>query len=314
MILEPYKKTILVTGSNGLLGQKLIHLLRLRKDIILIACSKGENRISETNGYIYETLDITSENNTQTIISKYNPHTIIHTAAMTNVDACEINQKECYEVNVKGTENLIKSAETIKEHTPHFIHLSTDFVFDGKSGPYKEEDITNPLSWYANTKLQSEEIVMQSKLNWAIARTIIVFGTAEKISRTNIVLWAIENLINKKEINIVNDQYRTPTLAEDLADACVRIADRKACGIFHVSGKDFMSIYEMVVRIANYFNFDATLVKPISSEGLNQPAKRPPKTGFDISKAMQVLGYNPHTFEESLDIIVQQLKHNEQTK
>jgi len=308
LILEPYKKTILVTGSNGLLGQKLIHALRHRKDITLIASSKGENRISETSGYIYEALDITSEDNTHRVISKYLPHTIIHTAAMTNVDACEINQKECFEINVKGTENLIKSAESIKEHSPHFIHLSTDFIFDGKSGPYKEEDIPNPLSWYANTKLQSEKIVMQSKLNWAIARTIIVFGTAEKISRTNIVLWAIENLKNNKELNIVNDQYRTPTLAEDLADACIRIADKNAGGIFHISGKDFMSIYEMVIRIANYFNYDASLVKPISSEGLKQPAKRPPKTGFHIQKAIDYLGFKPHSFEEAIELVANQIK------
>lgn len=273
----------------------------------LVACSKGENRISKTNGYIYEPMDITNSENVQLIIQKYKPQTIIHTAAMTNVDACELDKESCFNINVNGTKNLLQAAKLIQQHKVHFIHLSTDFIFDGKNGPYKEEDEPNPLSRYAETKLESEKLVQQSSLKWSIVRTIIVFGVAEKMSRTNIVLWAIESLKNAKELTIVNDQFRSPTLAEDLAEACVKIADIKAQGIFHVSGKDFMSIYEMVVRIAKHLKLDTNLVIPISSSGLNQPAKRPPKTGFDIKKAIESLNYNPHSFEESIDIVIHQI-------
>jgi dTDP-4-dehydrorhamnose reductase len=308
LISELHKKNILVTGSNGLLGQKLVHLYKSRVDVKLVACSKGENRISEKNGYIYEQMDITDKENVQQIIQKYKPHVIIHTAAMTNVDACELEKETCYNINVNGTKNLLQAAALIQQHKIHFIHLSTDFIFDGKNGPYKEEDKPNPLSRYAETKLESEKLVEQSSLNWSIVRTIIVFGVAEKMSRTNIVLWAIEALKNGKELTIVNDQFRSPTLAEDLAEACVSIANTNAYGIYHISGKDFMSIYEMVVRIAKYLNLDTNLVKPITSTGLNQPAKRPPKTGFDISKATHNLGYSPHTFEEAINIVVHQIE------
>ncbi len=297
---------ILITGSNGLLGQKLVALLANKEGITLLATSKGANRISNTNGYQYQSLDITNENEVATIFNSFKPDTIINTAAMTNVDSCESLQKECWKLNVTAVEFLIKYAE---EHQAHLVHLSTDFVFDGENGPYKETDQANPLSYYGKSKLAAEELVQQANTKWSIVRTIIVYGVAENMSRSNIVLWAKQALEKGDPLTIVNDQFRSPTLAEDLAIGCWLIAEKQATGIFHLSGKDLMSIIELVYRVADFYGYDKSNLQPIKSSSLNQAAKRPPKTGFILDKAFNELGYSPCSFEEGLAIVDEQLKN-----
>lgn len=298
-------QTILITGSNGLLGQKLVHLIKNKKSYQLIASSKGRNRISDSEGYIYEPLDITNPDEVKEIFSRYQPNIVINTAAMTNVDACEEDKETCIRLNVTAVEYLI---ENCKKYNSHLIHLSTDFIFDGEEGPYSEEDHPNPLSFYGQSKLDSEKLVQDSGLKWAIVRTIIVYGIAEEMSRSNIVLWAKSALEKGENLKIVNDQFRSPTLAEDLAEACWLIADKEAEGIFHISGKDIMSIVELVRRVANFYAYDTSIINETSSDNLNQAAKRPPKTGFVLDKARRELSYQPHSFEEGLKILTQQLK------
>lgn len=310
-------KKILITGSNGLLGQKLVYALLNRKDVTIIATSKGQNRISEKNGYSYESLDITDKDQVQKIMLKYTPDVVINTAAMTNVDACEFEKEECWKLNVTAVKNFIDLIEFSKVSADelsrkikdcHFIHLSTDFVFDGEKGPYKETDEPNPLSFYSKSKYEAERILQQSKIKWSIIRTIIVYGIVDNMSRTNVVLWAKDSLEKKKQINVVDDQFRSPTLAEDLAEGCISAAMKGATGIFHVSGKDIMSILELVYRVADFWKLDKSLVNPIKSDTLNQPAKRPPRTGFILTKAIKELDYKPHSFEEGLEIVNEQLR------
>lgn len=298
-------KKILITGSNGLLGQKLVHKLKKHSNFHLIASSKGANRINDKAGYTYESLDIANREEVLRLFEKHQPEVVINTAAMTNVDACEENQAKCWELNVTAVEYLV---EACKMNETHLIHLSTDFVFDGESGPYKESDTPNPLSYYGKSKLASEALLQKSTIKWSVIRTIIVYGIVEDMSRSNIVLWAKSALEKNEKLTIVNDQFRSPTLAEDLADGCILIAEKGKEGIFHISGKDFMSIVELVRRVAKHYELDDSLIVEISSDSLNQAAKRPPKTGFILDKAERELGYNPHTFEEGMSILDKQLK------
>lgn len=297
-------KKILITGSNGLLGQKLVYALLKRKDVQLIATALGPNRLLNQEGYIYESMDITNRGEVETIFRKHSPDVIINTAAMTNVDACESKREECVALNITAVQNMVDFAGAA-----HFIHLSTDFIFDGAKGSsYVETDTPNPLSYYAWSKLESEKVVQQSKLRWAIARTIIVYGIVDNMSRSNIVLWAKDALTKGQKINVVDDQFRSPTLAEDLADGCILIADKGATGIFNLAGPETFSILELVYKVADHWKLDRSLVSPSKSDSLNQPAKRPPYTGLIIDKARKELGYSPHTFEEGLIILDQQLK------
>ena len=302
------RKKVLVTGSNGLLGQKIIYSLIERKDIDLLASSKGLNRLITKSGYRYVDLDITKNEEVKKVFENENPDAVINCAAMTNVDYCEENQDSCWEINVKAVENLAKSCEVSKSH---LLHLSTDFVFDGKSGPYNENDKPNPLHFYAKSKLKSEEIVKKIMTNWTIARTIIIYGITDNMSRSNIVLWAKKEIENGNTINVVNDQLRSPTLAEDLAKGCISIIDKSAFGLYHLSGPKTYSILDLVHKVADFYNLDKSLILPVTSASLNQSATRPLSTGFDITKAKKDLDFNPVDFLEGIKIMDQQIKNHE---
>lgn len=298
-------KRILVTGSNGLLGQKLTDRLVGDPKFSLIATSKGANRHPNQSGYEYAEMDVCDLASVQEVIRLFKPNSIIHTAAMTNVDQCEDNKELAWEMNVEAVKNLIA---TCHEFDVQLIHLSTDFVFDGEDGPYSEEAEPNPVSYYGKTKLEAENLLKASSIKWAALRTIIVYGIVSDMSRTNIVLWAKGALEKGEPINIVFDQWRMPTLAEDLAECCVLAVDKNAQGIYNASGKDFMSIIELVEKVADFYNLDKSLIRPISSDSLNQAAKRPKRTGFILDKTIRDLGYKPHSFQEGLEIVSKQIE------
>ncbi len=298
-------KTILITGSNGLTGQKIIYALRGKEGIRCIATSKGDNRTKAKDGYEYESLDITNRKEINDIFSKYNPDVVINTAAMTNVDACEIQKEECRRMNVDAVAYIIEAS---KKHNTHFIHLSTDFVFDGMKGSaYSETDEPNPESYYSQSKYDGELLLQKSDLKWTIIRTIIIYGVVDDNKRSNLVLWTKNSLANKQTIKVITDQFRAPTLAEDLADACIQAAIKGATGIYHVSGDETKSIIDWVEITADYFNLDKSLILPVTTASLNQPARRPPVTGFIIDKAKRDLNFHPHSFMEGLAIVKEQL-------
>ncbi|WP_417601715.1 SDR family oxidoreductase [Owenweeksia hongkongensis] len=296
---------ILITGSNGLLGQKLVHKLSKDSEVELIATARGENRLSNKEGYKYHSLDITDEKAVAETIVKYKPDSVIHTAAMTNVDACEADKEGCDKLNVDATQFIV---DACKANNAHLVHLSTDFIFDGEDGPYDEEAKPNPISYYGESKLKAEEIVLKSDHDAAILRTVLVYGIAEDMSRSNIALWAKGALSKGQQINVVDDQFRSPTLAEDLADGCILAAKQKAKGIYNISGKDQLSVLEIVQQVADFWKLDKSLINPVSSKTLSQPAKRPPKTGFILDKAIRELGYKPHSFMEGLAVLDKQMK------
>ncbi|MBC7391092.1 MAG: SDR family oxidoreductase [Opitutaceae bacterium] len=297
-------KKILLTGSNGLLGQKLVELVSQNSDYELIATSRGENRLSNKLGYTYHSLDITDKADVELVMDKFKPEFVINSAAMTNVDQCETQKDECWQLNVRAVEYI---AEACQKHKSFLLHVSTDFIFDGEDGPYDEEAIPKPISYYGTSKLAAERILMKSKIDWAIARTVLVYGIAEDMSRTNIVLWVKKSLEDKKTIQVVNDQWRTPTLAEDLALGCFLIIQKEATGIYNISGSDFLSPYQMAIKTAEYFNLDKQYIVESDSKKFTQPAKRPPKTGFIIDKAIKNLGYKPHTFNEGIAVLAKQV-------
>lgn len=299
---------ILVTGANGLLGQKLVSLL-VEEGVEVIATARGNKRLPGMNAsFIYETMDVTNREQIFEVTEKYRPDAIIHTAAMTNVDQCEAEQEECIRLNVEAVQYLI---EACRQNNAFLLHVSTDFIFDGEDGPYDEQAKGNPLSFYGQSKLRAEELVINSGIKWAIARTVLVYGIACDMSRSNIILWVKNSLEAGKTIQVVNDQWRTPTLAEDLAMGCYLIVKQKAQGVFHISGKDMLTPYQMALKTADFFGLDKSLIKETDSVKFTQPAKRPPKTGFIIDKAVNQLGYNPRSFDEGIAVLAQQIREQQ---
>jgi dTDP-4-dehydrorhamnose reductase len=291
---------ILITGSNGLLGQKIVRQA-LKKGTTFLATSKGDNRNPDCPSENYQSMDICSVEEIAKIFEAFQPTHVIHTAAITNVDACELNPAECELVNVTATRYLFEASKNINAY---FQLLSTDFIFDGEKGNYKETDEPNPLSVYAKSKVDGEALLLNSGYNnYSIVRTIIVYGIGNNLSKSNIVSWAKEALSKGQPMNIIDDQFRSPTWADDLAWACLRICELNKIGIYHISGPETLSIYTIVERVANYFGLSTETLTKTDSSTLNQPAKRPPRTGFDLTKSRNELGFNPKTLEETLRLI-----------
>jgi dTDP-4-dehydrorhamnose reductase len=299
------KPKILITGANGLLGQKLVEQLVQQGNFEVIATGRGPSRLSGS-GFTYQTLDIENEQEVEATMADLRPEVIIHGAAMTHVDECEKHQEACYRANVLATKYLIAAAEKIQSH---FIFVSTDFIFSGLDGqnPYTEEALADPVNYYGQTKLDGEELLQRSSLKWAIARTVLVYGLANDLSRSNIILWVKSSLEAGKQIQVVDDQVRTPTLAEDLAAGCILMAEQGATGIFNISGSELLTPYQMAMETADYFGLDKSLINQTDSTLFTQPAKRPMKTGFVIEKAKNQLGYRPKTFREGISILAKQL-------
>lgn len=300
------KPTLLITGANGLLGQKLVAKLIEHDAFNILATGRGACRLPKRwKGYTYVQMDITDNLQINQIFQRYRPEVAIHCACMTNVDLCETKRSACYRQNVDAVLFMVEACE---KYRTHLIHLSTDFIFDGQKGPYFEDDQPNPLNYYGQTKLESENIIRMSKLDWTIVRTGLVYGISYDMSRSNIVLWVKNSLEDGKELNLVDDQFRTPTLAEDLAEGCISIAEKKATGIYNISGNDFLTPYDMGMETAAYFNLPTRKIKKADSSTFSQTAKRPLKTGFIIDKAKRELGYSPHSFKEGIALLAKQIK------
>jgi len=290
-------KRVLITGANGLLGQSILHANQGR--FTLCATGRGEVR-GDLKGAEYQVLDTTFPENYTRVFEAFKPDVVIHGAAMTQVDDCELHPALCKSLNVDATAACIEACERVGAH---LIFISTDFIFDGTSGNYGEEAQAAPICVYGESKADAEALVKQATCPWTIARTAMVTGFVEGLSRSNIILWARGALSKGQRIKVVDDQVRSPTWSMDLAEGCLLIAEKAATGIYHLSGPDTMSILELVQHVAAHGGYDAGLIDRVSSETLGQPAKRPPITGFDIRKAQKDLGFAPHTLQEVLDVI-----------
>lgn len=290
---------ILITGANGLLGQHLIKLLLQQEGISIIATGKGSSRITfpVSEHFQYHSLDITDEKAVIDFIQKHQPDTIVHSAAMAQADECEQNPAACWNTNVNATNFLIAAAKKINVH---FILMSTCFVFDGLHGPYKETDVTSPINYYGSSKLEAEKAVLKNLPGACIVRTILVYGNHCLPQRSHFVSWVKDNLEKQQKIKVVSDQWRTPTYIDSLTNGLLLVISKKASGIYHISGQEMMTPYDMAITIADHCNLDKSFIEKVNADTFTQPAKRPAITGFIIDKAKKDLGYLPLSFAEGL--------------
>ena len=283
-----------------MLGQKLVKLFLKKPGYEIHALSRGSNRLDHQKGYAYYDVDLLNKVALLALLDQIVPDVILHTAAMTNVDACELQQEECDRMNIEVVANILEYCD---KKDVYLVHLSTDFIFDGKKGTvYKEDDIAHPVNYYGRSKLKSELMIKESNVDHAILRTILVYGLVDGNDRSNIVLWVKNSLENKKEINVVTDQLRMPTYAEDLAEACWLAVEKKAKGVFNVSSNQLMSIYEVALAVADAFGLDKELIHPVRTNALSLPANRPLSTGFDLNKSITEINLASYSFVERLQV------------
>jgi dTDP-4-dehydrorhamnose reductase len=305
---------ILITGANGLLGSYFVRSLwaaghdvvatglgdcrlQLTDPVVQGWMARGNEAKGPTGSMSYRVLDICDAMAVRSCLRETRPDWILHNAAWAQPDACEKDPVGCWAVNVTATRFLVDAA---RETGAAFLLMSTDFVFDGLHGPYRETDPTGPVNYYGCSKRVAEKAVEQSGLHWVIVRTVLVYGQSPTVKRFNLLTWVRDSLRAGERIKVVNDQYRTPTYAGDLADGVRLAMEQQVQGVFHISGAEMMTPYDMAVATANTLGLDASLIDAVDGSTFTQPARRPGRTGFDISKSMRELGYRPRSFTKGL--------------
>ena len=290
-------KTILITGANGFLGFYLTRLL-LEKNHTVIATGRGDARLEYpgNENFTYAKMDFTDPFSVHDVVAEHAPEIIIHAGAVSKPDECQKDQWQAYITNVEATVTLLLNAE---EHKSFFLFISTDFIFDGVKGMYTETDEPGPVNFYGKTKLEAEEAVKEYEYDWSIVRTVLVYGKPQS-GRSNLLTIVKEKLEKGEGYNVVDDQVRTPTYVEDLASGIVTIIEKRATGIFHLSGEEVMTPYQMAIATADHLGLDASLIKKVTATDFPEAAQRPLITGFSIDKAKAVLGYQVTSFKEGL--------------
>jgi len=286
-------QNIIVTGAGGFVGTYLVRHLA-KKGFNVIASGRSENDV-DLHFDRYTRADLVNPSEVAKLFDT-SADLVIHCAAMSKPDDCERENEVAYSANVTATENLL--IESGKRKLP-FLFLSTDFVFDGLTGMYTEDDEPDPVNYYGYTKMVAEDIVSSYKFPWSIVRTVLVYGPPLN-ARHNLISGAAAALAKGEKLRIFDDQIRTPTFIGDLVEGITSVVDKRKTGIYHISGKERLSPYEMVCRTADFLGYNRSLVEPIKEGDLPAHAKRPLITGFDISKAEKELEYQPMLFEEGL--------------
>ena len=298
---DSIKNRIFISGANGMLGQRVVNFYSQKVNIELLACSLEEKSI--TNNVEYFSCDITNREKTKSAVYDFCPDYILNLAAYTNVDLSEVEREKAWKANVKAVEYLVEAARNIDAH---IIHISSDYIFDGKNGPYNEDAVPNPVGYYGRTKLASENVLKMNGVINTILRTNVLYGVAIN-HNSDFVNWLVNALRKNESVRIVTDQINNPTFTDDMVQAISKVIEFRKTGIYNIGGKEFISRYEFTHIISDFFNLDKSLITPIKTEELNQKARRPLKSGLLTLKAESELGYKPHTIPEALSIIKKEL-------
>ncbi len=295
-------KKVFVTGSNGLLGQAVIR--RFSQTLPIAGCDlQATSYLGDRYPYNYFKVDISNRNELEPVVTAQRPDIIINTAAYTDVDRSEDEKELCWLRNVHGLEVLIDS---IRSFSPLLIQISTDYIFNGKEAPYRENDPTQPLGYYGHTKYMAERLVKSCKMEYIIARSMILYGHGLRI-RPNFALWVINQLKTGKPIQVVTDQIGNPTFIDELAEALYRLVQHEEYGVFHIAGQEICSRYDFACRIADVFELDKSLIRSVTTADLKQKALRPMNSAFILDKLFNTLDWLPAKINESLLALKSQL-------
>tara|TARA_B100000686_G_scaffold340246_1_gene415646 strand:+ start:122 stop:1042 length:921 start_codon:yes stop_codon:yes gene_type:complete len=266
---------VLVTGAHGLLGRSLVEAAD--KSVDILTCGRRDEPV----GGSYSKLDLSDPVALNHFLAKKKPDWVIHTAAWTDVDGCEGNPSMARRTNLDLVQNLVEISSTLAVRV---VQLSTDYVFDGRKGPYAEDDKPHPLSHYGRIKLESEQAVLVGEPGGLVVRTLWLYGHTKGVRR-NLVTWPLEAIANGKALKIANDQWGNPTFALDAANAILELCKKNCRGLYHVGGADFMTRLQLVQKLVSVFGCDETaMISSVKTADLNQDAVRPLRSGLLTQK------------------------------
>lgn len=286
---------LLITGAGGLLGSRLAELA-LRKNFEVHSAYRQHE---PAYGIPFQ-LDVFDKSQVEKVFRKVNPDAVVHAAALTDVDVCERDKELAWKINVVGTENI---ASFCKKHQAFLIHISTDYVFNGKRGLYSETDEPDPISAYGVTKLASEERVKNLTEEYCIARTSVIYGATPAAGKVNFALWLIDKLKSNSEVKIITDQWNSPTLNTNIAAMLLEVIARKLTGTFHLAGATRVSRFEFSKLLASTFGLNPDLITPTSSKELQWAARRPKDSSLDVSKASNLLNEKPLKLDHAFELL-----------
>jgi len=287
----------LIIGANGFTGRRILQSLSRQGAYELTGCSLHED-ILPGNNYRFVQADMNNHPAIDRLIAEIRPDVVINGSALSVPDYCESHHEEAYAANVLAVENIARCCEKAGSR---FIHLSTDFVFDGKKAElYTETDTPAPVNYYGISKYQGEQAVAANCSNYANVRVVVVYGKALPGQHGNILQLVKNRLQAGQEIRVVSDQYRTPTWVQDIADGVEKLMHISQNGIWHICGDECLSIADIAYRVADYFKLDRSLIVPVTTEEMNEATLRPRFSGLSIEKAKRILGYAPHSLEEGM--------------
>jgi dTDP-4-dehydrorhamnose reductase len=292
---------ILVTGASGLLGTKLCKIALNKNHEVYSAYTTHQPLYGKPIKF-----DVSDQNAAKKIFRKIKPEAVVHAAALTNVDKCEIEKKLAWKINVKGTEN---TAKLCKKYDAFLIYVSTDYIFDGERGMYKETDKPAPINFYGLTKLKGEEKVRNWTNTYCIARTSVIYGSILATGKINFALWLLNKLKNNEKVKIVTDQWNTPTLNTNLANMILEIIEEKITGIYHLAGATRINRYEFAKLIAKNFNLDMELITPALSNKFQWIAKRPKDSSLNTHKAQQTLKNKPLKIKQAIKLMEKEMQN-----
>jgi len=280
------RKKVLVTGASGLLGSNIVNIIKNQYNVYAIYYMHPMNFDSVT----CLRLDLTSQKEVESIIIEIKPDWIIHCAACTNVDYCELYPAEAEKLNVFVSEYLASAA---KKAGARMIYISTDAVFEGKRGNYRETDHPSPVNIYGETKLKGEQVIQRVLKDYIIIRTNIYGWNMQ--NKQSLAEWMLAHFRAKQEFNGFRDIYFSPILVNDLIDLMMQMISAGITGVYHIAGSQRCSKYDFGCLLAKVFNLDAGLIKPAISTDSKLIAKRPMDSSLCTAKIANINGLQTPT-------------------
>jgi dTDP-4-dehydrorhamnose reductase len=284
---------VLVTGANGLVGSRLITLLAGRGHHVA-GFGRGLQRV--TGGFQYVSVDLADEAALKSAIRAFRPEAILNLGSMTDVDGCESAAAEAFRVNGVAPGVLALAAQEVDAH---LVHVSTDYVFDGDSGPYSEEAVPNPRGVYALSKHIGEQAVRVLGSSWAIARTAVVYGWPPA-GRPNFGSWLLGVLQKGEPVRLFEDQFVSPSLAESVAEQLTELAERRLTGFWNVCGAEVVNRVHFGHMLCTEFGLDARCIVPSRLAEAKLKSPRPLRSGLRTDKASAQLSFRPLPLGASL--------------